>query len=263
MREEDRHVNVVLRAIEILECFKPKKAELTLTELSELTGLQKSRLLRLCGTLASKGCLLRNPETLKYSLGPRLMVLGRMYENANPLSVLSRPILKKLAEQTRETASLFTVNGIRRLCLVKEDGDLPLRYVNIEGDLLDLHRGVGGKVLLTFMPEQEREEILSQLAKDTGSNLKGSNLSKLKEELAVIREQGYAVAYGDVIPSVGSIAAPVLDHRRHCCASVAIAGPEQRFTQEQCPVLVEKLLNATAEMSVLLGYNAEGEVPSV
>jgi DNA-binding IclR family transcriptional regulator len=259
MREEDRHVNVVLRTIEILECFGPKKPELTLTELSTLTGLQKSRLLRLCGTLLSKGYLLRDAETLKYSLGPRLMVLGRLYENANPLSGFARPILKRLAEETQETASLFTVYADRRLCLVKEDGAHPIRYVNVEGDLLDLHRGAGGRVLLTFMDEGKREEILERLIEEEDTTLTKENVGALLADFQKIRREGYAIGYGDVIPDVGAIAAPVFDHRGTCCASIAIAGPVHRFSADLRPTMVQEILNAAAEMSVRLGYNPDDE----
>jgi len=257
VREEDRHVGTILRVIEILECFKFRKPELTLTELSRLTGLQKSRLLRLCGTLVFKGYLDRDNETLKFRLGPRLMVLGRIYESANELSKMARPIVKKLAEETKETASLFVVHGTHRLCLVKEDGDFPIRYVNVEGDILHLHRGVGGKVLLGFAADDEREELLKKFIDDPEIPLAQDNVDEYRRELLNIREKGYIIAYGDVIPDVGSIAAPVFDYTGKCRASIAVAGPVHRFMADRHPILIKRLLDATSRLSSRLGYEPD------
>jgi len=256
VREEGRHVDLILRATEILECFKPRRSELTLTELSDLTGLQKSRLLRLCGTLASKGYLNRDAETLKYSLGPRLMILGRLYENANDLFQLAEPIIKRLAKETKETVSLFVVHGGRRLCLVKEDGELPIRFVNAEGDVLDLHRGAGGKALLAFLDEETRGRILAGLMADPATMLPKSWIKDHEKEFDEIRRKGYVVSYGDVISGVAAVAAPVFNESGLCCASVSIAGPDHRFSEKHCVTLVRRVREATAHLSARLGYDA-------
>jgi DNA-binding IclR family transcriptional regulator len=260
-REEDRHVEAVLRMIDLVECFRKSRPGLSLTELSDMTGLQKSRVLRLCGTLIHKGYLIRNDETLRYSLGSKFMVLGRIYEQTNSLAALSRPVIKELAEQTGETSSLFILQGIRRLCLVREDGDQPVRLANVQGDILDLHRGVGGKVLLAFAEEDERERLMRAFADDPSISLSRADANRLREELEVIRRDGHTLALEDVIPAVGSLAAPVFDYAGRCCASVAVAGPIPRVSPERKLVLLESLLAATAELSSRLGHSPDVDGP--
>lgn len=254
LREEDRHVNLILRAADILECFASGKPELTLTELSNLTGLQKSRLLRLCGTLASRGYLNRNGETLKYSLGPKLMVLSRLYEKASDLFQVAEPIVKALTKETKETVSLFVVHGIRRLCLVKEDGEHPVRYVNEGGDVLDIHNGAGGMALLAFLEEETRSHILNGLMTDPATMLPKSWPADHQQEFDEIRHKGYAIGFGAVIPGVAAVAAPVFDENGQCCGSVSVAGPAHRFSEENSPILVRQLLEATAQISAHMGY---------
>jgi DNA-binding IclR family transcriptional regulator len=253
-REEDRHVEAVLRMLEIVECFTKGRPELSLTELSEMTRLQKSRILRLCGTLVHKGYMIRNNDTLRYSLGAKFMVFGRIYEHTNDLATLCRPIVKELARQTGETASLFVIEGIRRLCLTREDGDQPVRLANVEGDILDLHRGVGGKVLLAFAEESERDRLLTTFVDDPSISMTRAEAKRLHDELVTIRRDGYTIAFEDVITGVGSLAAPVFDYSGRCCASIAVAGPVQRCSPEQAPILLRNLAAATAELSSRLGY---------
>jgi DNA-binding IclR family transcriptional regulator len=260
-REEDRHVEAVLRMLDLVECFRKNRPALSLTELSDMTGLQKSRVLRLCGTLIHKGYLVRDDDTLRYSLGSKFMVLGRIYEQTNSLAALSRPIIKELAAQTGETSSLFVVQGVRRLCLVREDGDQPVRLANVQGDILDLHRGVGGKVLLAFADDEERERLLRAFADDPAIALSRSDANRLREEIEMIRRDGHTLALEDVIPGVGSLAAPVFDYAGRCCASIAVAGPIPRVSLARKAVLLESLLVAAADLSTRLGHSPDADGP--
>jgi len=101
-KEAKRHVEAVLKALDILECFQ-KQPQLSLKKISELTGLQKSRIMRLCGTLISKGYLLYEAETGQYKLGPKIISLSRSYEQSNDLISLARPAMKYLAQETGES----------------------------------------------------------------------------------------------------------------------------------------------------------------
>jgi len=120
-------VEALVKALIILECFSIEEPELKLKQLSEKTGLYKSRILRLCGTLVAQGYLIRIPRAT-YKLGPKLMILGKTYERTNPLALLSRSILKDLSRLTGDSVKLFVIEGSKRLCFVTEEGTYPLRY---------------------------------------------------------------------------------------------------------------------------------------
>ena len=255
-REESRHVNTVVNMMEVFNCFNVDEPELTLTSLSNKTGIHKSRLSRICSALVFKRYLNRDPKTLKFSLGPQLMVLGRIFQNSNDLERSLRPVIRMLSEKTKETVSLFVIQGTRRLCLVKEDGDYPIRYVNADGDLLDLYRGAGGIVLLAYASAEKRNRILAALSMDPAVMLPESWLDDHKEELREVRDKEYVISYGKVLPGVAAIAAPVFDYSGTCWASVAIAGPVQRFSEERCESLLVDLKKAASDLSSLMGYES-------
>ena len=77
-KESEHQVEAVAKALNILECFTASQPELSLKQLSEKTGLYKSRILRLCGTLIAYGFLIRQEKSL-YKLGPKLMMLGAQF----------------------------------------------------------------------------------------------------------------------------------------------------------------------------------------
>ncbi|MBT8354223.1 MAG: helix-turn-helix domain-containing protein, partial [Desulfofustis sp.] len=114
-------VDSLATALRILDYFTIREPELSLRELSEKSGLYKSRIHRLCGTLVALGFLTRMPSS-SYRLGPKLMTLGKVYERTNSLITLSKSIMKQLADSTGESVALFQLDGLHCICLSREYG---------------------------------------------------------------------------------------------------------------------------------------------
>ena len=152
VKEASRHVEAVTKALAILECFDAEPVR-TLKTIREITGLNKSRVIRLCGTLVANGYLDYEPGPHQYKLGSRILRLGKAYERSNSLISVARQVLRDLADQTGESATLYVVDGLKRLCLATEEGTYGIRYTILEGQQLELYAGSGGKVLLAFGPE--------------------------------------------------------------------------------------------------------------
>lgn len=250
-KETTKQIESVAKALNILECFSDSTPALSLKQLSEKTGLYKSRILRLCGTLMAHGYLIRSQGSV-YSLGPKLMTLGKIYERANSLISLARPILRGLAALTGESTKLFVIEGTKRLCLVKEEGSHPLRYAVKEGETFELHAGASGKVLLAFSSEEFRHEILNKtLEKITPATI--VDHERLEQEFETIRKRGYASSIGELVPEVAGIAAPVFDHTHSIVGALTIAGPIQRFAGERFQEMCKDLINSARKLSRLLG----------
>ena len=252
IKESTRQVDAVTKALGILDCFARAEPELSLKRLSEKTGLYKSRILRLCGTLTAQGYLIRTP-TSAYKLGPKLMILGKAYEATNPLSSVARPVLKRLSALTGESTKLFVIEGTNRLCLVREKGTSPLQYAINEGETQPLYAGAGGKLLLAYAPATLLHEVLHHSLEGHTPNTIVDR-DKLEEELDTIRRQGYAFSKGELVPEVAGLSAPVYAHDGAVCAALTIAGAEQRFSGQRKEQMLAQLLDAARELSVLLGH---------
>ena len=252
-KESAKQIESVDKALGILECFSDRVPELSLKQLSEKTGLYKSRILRLCGTLMAHGFLIRLEGSL-YRLGPKLMMLGKIYERSNSLISISRPILRELASITGESAKLFVIQGTKRICLVREKGTYPLGYHVEEGDSFELYAGAGGKALLAYTSREFRDQVLGEKVLQRLTPTTIVERSRLEEEFAAIRERGYASSNGEIFTEVAGMAAPVFDNENNVCATLAIAGPTQRFTEDRRQEMLANLLAAARRLSQLLGY---------
>ena len=70
-KESAKQIESVDKALGILGCFSVNTPELSLKQLSEKTGLYKSRILRLCGTLMAHGFLIRLEEGSAVPIRPQ------------------------------------------------------------------------------------------------------------------------------------------------------------------------------------------------
>ena len=195
-KEASRFIDVVLRALDILDLFQ-QKSEFTLKEIIDLTGLTRSRTMRLIGTLESRGYLVANYQSRKYFPGVKLAVLGKAYERMNHIEVITRPILKNLSNRTGESATFYVIDGTNRLAIAREEGTHALRYSVHEGQRMPLHAGASGKVLLAFGPIEVLEKIKACNKLDAITPNTITDMDTLLTELFSIRKNGYAISRGE------------------------------------------------------------------
>lgn len=245
-------VDTLSTALHILDHFSIREPELSLRELSEKTGLYKSRILRLCGTLVAHRFLTRMP-TSSYRLGPQLMALGKIYEKSNSLLMVARPIMKELAKVSGESVTLFHLHGDACICLAREYGSSRLVFDIQEGAHIDFHASAVGRIFLAYGSKELTEQVLAQpeLAQFTSETIVDHDI--LAKRLIEIKKRGYEINRGERELEVATIAAPIWDHEHSVKATLGVAGPIQRFSKDDEAKLVPHLLEACRKISEMLG----------
>jgi len=252
VKQIDRHVESVLAALEIMDCFL-ENPKLNIKQIGDITNMTRNRITRLLGTLMHKGYVMEGIETSTYTPGPRLMALGNIFEENQNLVVLARPTLRALALNTGESASFYVREGRERVVLAREEGTQAIRFSVSVGQRMDLHAGAAGKVLLAYAPEAERNIILTKgpLARLTPQTI--TNPNRLLKELEQIRKSGFAISKGERNPDAFALAAPVFERKNQLIGSIAIAGPISRLTSESEQSYLSDLKKAAHQLSELFG----------
>lgn len=246
----DSYIRAVGRALQILKCFG-RQREMTLSQISKAVSLPKTTTLRLLNTLEAEDFITHSGD-FTYRLSILLMHLGNSVEGNIDIIKLSQPTMQQLSELTCETVTLNIVANHRRLCIAQREGKHELRqFINI-GELLPLHKGASGKVLLAFMNAADQEQVIQALPPDT-------NHDQLRQELATIRRQGYAHTIGDRAKGATAISAPILGKNRQLVAGLSISGAIYRFTHQVAEQYIEYVVKAARELSHLIGYLDESE----
>ncbi|MBE0402481.1 IclR family transcriptional regulator [Halomonas sp. FME16] len=218
--QKQNRVEAVERALTILEAFTDQERSLSLVTLAERTGLYKSTILRLIGSLERFGYIVREGDGT-YALGPSLWRLGNLFRHTGDMGELIRPQLTKLVGQTQETASFFIRLGNQRMCLYRLNSPKPARHHLDEGALLPIERGATGRVLLAFSGEE------------------GAFYDD-------IRTKGYAFSKGERDPDVAAIALPVLDRHGVMRGAISVSALITRLTDDKVESTVE-LLKASCD----------------
>ena len=79
-----------------------------------------------------------------------------------PLEDIARPSLRRLAEETGESAFFSIRRGTETVCLLREEGSFPVRsFVLHEGVRFPLGVASAGTAIIAFLPEEEQEELLA------------------------------------------------------------------------------------------------------
>jgi len=219
-----------LRAIRLLKLFTAEAPELQLAQISSLSALNKTTAHRLLQALHSEELLDRNPGTGAYRLGPGMMALGVQALSSNDLRLRARPLLKRLAEETGETATLEVPIDDTMLIL---DEVTSKHFVGASGNVgtrWPIHATSTGKVLIAF-EQRGPERLGAKLQSLTPSTI--TQFERLEKELGDIRRRGFAEVVDELEEGLSGVAAVVRGGMGEVLGALSICGPSQRMSESR------------------------------
>ena len=188
-RKTPKGAQAALRAVRLLKLFTAEQPELQLAQISELAGLNKTTAHRLLQALHSEALLDRNASNGAYRLGPALMALGVQALSSDNLRLRARPLLKRLAEETGETATLEVPIDDTMLILDEVTGGHFLAAGGNVGTRWPMHATSTGKALIAF-DETGLERLSDRLTPLTAHTMVEHTL--LEDQFGDIRRRGFA-----------------------------------------------------------------------
>ena len=108
--------------------------------------------------------------------------------------------------------------------------------------------------MFAFLPEEEREELISQYVFRPITPFAITSKNQFSYELDQIRKKGFALDEQENEIGGRCIGAPIFDYQSYPIAAISISIPLQRFPQEQTEKYAEKIKNVAEEISKKMGY---------
>lgn len=243
-------VDSVSKALEVLDAFRQSE-ELTLAEITERVGLNKSRVFRLLHTLAEYGYIERNEDAMRYSLGVKL--LERAACVRRDLRQLALPYMRQLHGLFNETINLGVLSKEQILYIEMLESSRPIRMAEAVGSRSALHSTALGKAILAYLPEEELNDLLipARFYKYTEHTI--TNLKMMKDELESVLQRGYAFDDRENDSEGFCIGAPFFNEVGRPMAAISVSGPYDRI-QAASDDICKELLRICGEMSKKLGY---------
>lgn len=249
-------VQVLDRALAIIDALTNVREDASLAELSEKVQLHKSTVHRLASILERHRIVERDAQTGRYRLGLRLFELGTIAMARFNIRDRAHPHLERLLYEVDETVHLCAMDGGEVLYLDKIEPARSVRMASRIGRRNPAHCTSVGKAVMAYLPESEVDDILRQhgLRRMTAKTI--TTPAELKAELKAIHDRGYSIDNEENEEGVRCIGAAVLDHSGHPIAAVSVSAPSFRLPMEKVPVAAESVCRAARALSEELGFPA-------
>ena len=245
---------VVSRIAGLLRIVGRKPEGSPLVELVRESGLTRPTVHRLLTSLAAEGLLDHEARTGNWVLGPEVLLLGSVASARFPLEDIARPSLRRLAEQTGESAFFSIRRGDETVCLLREEGSFPVRsFVLHEGVRFPLGVASAGTAILAFLPVGEQEQILADWPAHAGKFAEGHTEAVVRANLKRTREVVYSVNPGLVLEGSWGMGAAVFDQAGRPAWALSLTGIEPRFREDRQEFLGRLLMEEAHRITVQLG----------
>ncbi len=204
-----------------------------LAHLVEALGVSRTTVFRIASCLERERFLYRDPGSRHYVLGDFFANLSGSVGAHESLRKLSEEGMRRIAARTGHTVYLIVRVGDDGRCILRQEGSSAVRIVTIdEGTQRPLGIGAAGMAILAALPAPEQREVIARNLHRYGlfSNI---TESKLRQQLAATRRQGYAVNAAQASLGVRSVGHVIRNAAAEPMAALSVSGPSQRIAEKR------------------------------
>lgn len=250
-------VHSLAKGVKVLSAFDYNKKELSVLEISKITGIHRTTVHRSIFTLEKEGFVEKNETTGKYRLGLKLFELGNMVAANMDIRHRARAHIEKLAETCEIAVHLVVRDGWEAIYIDKvEPPKGIIRYSRV-GKRVPLYCTAVGKILLGAIPD---EEIIKVLSKSEFNKLTPNtidNLYELLKEVQKARDLGYALDLEELELGLNCIAVPIYNYKGNIIAAISASGSASQFPAEIIRGLADAVQETGRAISKSMGWLPE------
>lgn len=235
------------RALGLLTQVMDSASPLTFGELQNSSGLAKSTLSRLLSSLESAGLIHRTGAGL-IRPGSALTRFAYIHQPNEELLEFAAPAMQALSEATGETINIAVLLGHEVEQIGQIDCTFHVGGINWGNSRVPLHCSALGKAFLAYGAELPPGRLTRLTPRSVTSR------QELDQQLAIIRERGWALADSELEIGLIAIAAPIFRESGDMIGALSISGPTMRMTREVTEDYAQLLLAQAASVSEKFGY---------
>jgi DNA-binding IclR family transcriptional regulator len=243
------------KAIDIIELISDSTG-LGVREISARTGYPPATVHRIVAALADRKYLQQDPRTKNYTLAPHFMALGERAQKQFDLVPVARVHLENLLRQTGENANLTVRDGWEVVYIDHlHSNEHSLQLFTRLGARVPLYCCGVGKMFMSYFTEEELDRYLASSEFHPYTPYTFTEPKRMREEIALIRKQGYAIDDQEKEMGVRCVAAPIMGRGNEMVASLSVSGATQRVSDDRLPALAALVMECGVRISRELGCN--------
>lgn len=218
------------KGLRVLLCFDRKHARLSLSEVARLTGYSPAAARRFLMTLEELDYL--HSDGKWFWVTPRTLLLARPYLSSRAAPQVAQPILDKLADRTRQSASLGVLLDNDVLIIARSTGRRTLSTGLGIGSRLPVFCSALGRAMLSRLSVNEARDRLIAATMDKWTPKTVDNLDGAFESVERSRRLGWGECDEELELGVRSIAIPISNASDRTMAALSLSVRAERMTMD-------------------------------
>lgn len=250
---EQPSIQVLERALDLLELLAQADSGMSLSELARAAELSKATVHRILATLRQRGYVEQNHYGT-YEVGPKLIETVSCHINALDLTTESRPYLAELRKTLDLTTHLGILDGpyvvyVERISLFPG-----IRLYTQVGYRSPAYCSSMGKCLLACLSGERLDEILEQCAFESFTRNTCRSKREFRQLLRQVRQQGWAMDDEEYQLGHRCIGAPVFDYHGDAVAAISASGTTSDITEASFEKVKNEVIQTAKKISRRMGY---------
>ena len=220
------HVKSLSRGLRVIRAFSADSPRMTLSDVARETGLDRAASRRFLMTLEDLGYV--RSEGRDFMLTPRVLELGYAYLASLALPEIALPHLERLSATLGESCSMSVLDGLEIVYVARVAASRIFALALGVGSRLPAHVTSMGRVLLAAKPETEFERLVQGLEIEVKTRFTASTVDQVRNEVELVRNQGWAIVDQEIEEGLRSVAVPVRDARGTVVAAINVSAHAAR-----------------------------------
>ncbi len=243
-KDTDEFVEAFAKGLSTIRAFSGGTPEMTLTEVARAVGVSPAGARRLLHTL----CRLGYAEAVerRFRLTPRILDLGSAYLNGLPSWSHAQIQLERLAASLGETCSGAVLDGHEIIYVLRVQVQRILASGGSIGTRQPAHATSMGRVLLAWSDDKARDRALSPDLLQPRTKRTITDPDRLRDEIRVVREQGWSLVDGELEEGVAGISVPVINRAGRLVFALNVSASTARVPSAEMPTRFLPELRAVA-----------------
>jgi IclR family KDG regulon transcriptional repressor len=246
------------KTLDILKIFLDNKEEMSLSEISNLSGLNKTTVYKIVSTLVKYDYLRQKEKKGKYSLGTIYFRFSGLIKKRLWFRDVATPYLMKLSRDTNELVILAYGDGTERVFAEIFSDVSPshsiLSIIPQEGSGMPIHATGLGKIMLANMSDEQLRNYFNSKVRKRYTPNTITDINDMKNQIAEVKKEGVAFDDEEFCIGVRGVAAGVKDADGKLVGSLSIVAPLFRLTHARMHELATDVKKCAQEISRELGF---------
>jgi IclR family pca regulon transcriptional regulator len=232
------------KGLAVIEAFDERRVRLSLSEVAQITGITRAAARRYLLTLTKLGYAEYDGKF--FSLTPKILRLGYAYLSSMTLPTRVQPFLERISEKLHESSSAAVLDDVEVVYIARAATRRIMSIGLAVGSRLPAYCTSLGRVLLAYrepawLDAYFERVTLKRLTPKTVVSEKG-----IRDALARVREQGYALVEEELELGLRSLSVPVFGTNGRLACAINVSVQTGRTSAEELVAEANPVLQAAA-----------------